>query len=42
MTVSLELFEAVSAIETTGNTGCFLSHSLIAHMAFNRHVDPSQ
>lgn len=37
MTVSLELFEAVSVIETTGNTVCSLSHSLIVHMAFNGH-----
>lgn len=36
MTVSLELFEAVSVTETTGNTFC-LSHSLIVHMAFNEH-----
>lgn len=37
MTVSLELFEVVLVIETTGNTVCSLSHSLIVHMAFNRH-----
>lgn len=35
MTVGLELFEAVSDIQTTGNTVCALSHFLIVHMAFN-------
>ena len=35
MTVGMELFEAVSDIQTTGNTVCSLSHSLIVHMAFN-------
>lgn len=37
MTVSLESFEAVLVIETTGNTVCSLSQSIIVHMAFNRH-----
>ena len=37
MTVSLELFQAVSVIETAGNTVCSLSRSLIVHMAFNGH-----
>ena len=37
MTVSLELFDAVLVIETTGNTVCSLSQSIIVHMAFKRH-----